>query len=41
MQENPIVIPDTLTTFKISLEENEKRSRENLVLPYLPKYAYD
>lgn len=29
--------PDSLTTFKISLETEEKESRENLVLPYLPK----
>lgn len=31
------VSPDNLTTFKISLEEQEKRSRDELVLPYLPK----
>lgn len=29
--------PDKLTTFKISLEEDEKKAREELVLPYLPK----
>lgn len=31
-------IPENLSTFKISLNENEKEARNNLVLPYLPKY---
>ncbi|RZB45727.1 hypothetical protein BDFB_008731 [Asbolus verrucosus] len=26
-----------MSTFKISLSEKEKESRDNLVLPYLPK----
>ncbi|KAG5873449.1 hypothetical protein JTB14_007216 [Gonioctena quinquepunctata] len=31
------VNPETLTTFKIGLSDKEKESRDNLVLPYLPK----
>ncbi|GJQ85396.1 hypothetical protein Trydic_g10170 [Trypoxylus dichotomus] len=29
--------PHKLTTFKISLEENEKKARDSVVLPYLPR----
>lgn len=37
IQQNIEIKPDNLTTFKISLEENEKKSREQLILPYLPR----
>jgi hypothetical protein len=30
-------IPENMSTFKISLSEKDKESRNNLVLPYLPK----
>lgn len=33
------IIPDKMTTFKISLDEREKQARDELVLPYLPKYV--
>lgn len=29
--------PETLATFRISLNEEEKKARDELVLPYLPK----
>lgn len=40
-QENVMneIIPDKMTTFKISLDDNEKQARDELVLPYLPKYV--
>ncbi|XP_074029510.1 elongator complex protein 5 isoform X2 [Leptinotarsa decemlineata] len=31
------VLPETLTTFKISLTDKEKIARDSLILPYLPK----
>lgn len=31
--------PDKLTTFKISLKDNEKKAKESVTLPYLPKYV--
>lgn len=37
IQENVASLPENLTTFKISLEEKEKESRDKLVLPYLPQ----
>ncbi|XP_022905319.1 elongator complex protein 5 [Onthophagus taurus] len=32
------VIPDQLTTFKISLEEHERKEKDKLVLPFHPTY---
>lgn len=32
------VDPTKLTTFRIDLDAKEKESRDELVLPYLPKY---
>lgn len=32
--------PDKLTTFKISLKDDEEKAKASVVLPYLPKYAY-
>lgn len=32
----PALLPESLTTFKISLDEKEKQLRDKLVLPYLP-----
>nr|CAH7742763.1 unnamed protein product [Callosobruchus chinensis] len=32
--------PDDLATFKISLTDKEKESRDQLILPYLPKYVW-
>lgn len=40
IQPDPEIKPDSLTTFKISLEEDEKKSRDNLILPYLPKLVF-
>lgn len=33
------VNPENLSTFRIGLNEVEKESRANLILPYLPQYA--
>lgn len=30
-------MPENLTTFKISLEDKDKESRDKVVLPYLPQ----
>lgn len=38
IQENiNATLPENLTTFKISLDDKEKQSRDKLVLPYLPQ----
>ncbi|XP_017786737.1 PREDICTED: elongator complex protein 5 [Nicrophorus vespilloides] len=37
VQTAPAVIPEALTTFKISLNESDKKLRDNFTLPYLPK----
>lgn len=38
MQENiKATLPENLTTFRISLDDKEKESRDKLVLPYLPQ----
>lgn len=38
VQENiSATLPENLTTFKISLDDKEKQSRDKLVLPYLPQ----
>lgn len=34
---NTEVDPEALATFRISLNEDEKKARDELVLPYLPK----
>lgn len=42
VQENlNLISPENLTTFKISLEDKEKESRDKLILPYLPKDDLD
>lgn len=36
---NSEVDPETLATFRIGLNDEEKKARDKLVLPYLPKYV--
>lgn len=31
--------PENLSTFRIGLNDTEKQSKDNLVLPYLPQYV--
>lgn len=37
---NAEVDPEKLASFKISTNEEEKKAKDQLVLPYLPKYVF-